>query len=67
MYIQQPSDSLSAKDRLCETAELLAVGLQRALARKSSEVYRSIGESSLHIPPDQSADPTSVDRRISDG
>jgi hypothetical protein len=44
----------------------LALALQRALARKSSEVCRRTGESSLHILPDQSGDPNSKDRRAPD-
>jgi hypothetical protein len=51
---------------LAELSELLAIGLQRALTRKSSEVCPGTGESSLHILPDQSGDPNSKDRRAPD-
>ena len=51
---------------LAELAELLAAGLQRALARKSRGVCADTGESSLHLPPDQSGHPTPDHRRTSD-
>jgi hypothetical protein len=60
-------DSLSSNERLVEIAEILAAGLLRALARKSSPKSADIGESSLHILVDQSAHPTPVNRRTSDG
>jgi hypothetical protein len=49
---------------LAELSELLAIGLQRALRRKSSEVCRGTGESSLHIPPDQSGETGARGRTI---
>jgi len=52
---------------LNEIAELLAAGLTRVLARKSSDVCAETGESSLHLPPDQSGHPTPDNRRMSDG
>jgi plasmid stability protein len=39
---------------LAEIAEILALGLQRLRARKSSTLSADIGESSLHFSPDQS-------------
>ena len=53
-------------DRLKELGELLALGLQRALARKSSRTGGHDGESSLHILLDQSGHPTFLDGRASD-
>jgi hypothetical protein len=53
-------------DRIAELAEILAAGLQRALARKSSAKSAGTGESSLHILPLQSGDPSPNDRRSSD-
>jgi hypothetical protein len=53
-------------EHIVEIAEILAIGLQRALARKSSEVCATPGECSLHILPDQSGHPTSKDRRTPD-
>jgi hypothetical protein len=50
------ADSRSAVDRLDEIAEILAVGLTRLAARKSSRKSAEIGESSLHFTPDQSGD-----------
>jgi hypothetical protein len=41
-------------DSLTEIAEILALGLQRLLARQSSQLSAERGESSLHFPPDQS-------------
>ncbi|MCV0387585.1 MAG: hypothetical protein K5821_14420 [Nitrobacter sp.] len=41
-------------DSLTEIAEILALGLQRLLARQSSKLSAERGESSLHFPPDQS-------------
>jgi hypothetical protein len=39
---------------LTEIAEILALGLQRLIARQSSELSADCGESSLHFTPDQS-------------
>ena len=41
-------------DRIAEIAEILALGLQRLRARKSSELSHALGESSLDFPPAQS-------------
>jgi hypothetical protein len=43
-------------DHLHEVAELLAIGLQRLIRRQSRGELRVIGESSLHLSPDQSSD-----------
>jgi len=43
-------------DHLTEIAEILAAGLMRLAARKSSRKCPEIGESSLHFTPDQSGD-----------
>jgi len=43
-------------DRLREIAEILAAGLMRLDARKSSQKPAEFGESSLHFTPDQSGD-----------
>lgn len=40
-----------------EIAQILAQGLMRLAARKSSPKPAEIGESSLHFTPDQSGDP----------
>jgi hypothetical protein len=45
-----------ANQRLFEIGEILAVGLTRLDARKSSRKSAEIGESSLHFMPDQSGD-----------
>jgi hypothetical protein len=43
--------------RLSEIADILAAGLMRLAARKSSQKPAGFGESSLHFTPDQSGDP----------
>jgi hypothetical protein len=58
---------VTPEERLSEVAEILAAGLMRVAARKSSEVCAVSGESSLHILPDQSGHPAPVTRRLSDG
>ncbi len=45
---------LAASERLDEIAEILAVGLMRLRGRQSSHLSADGGESSLHLPPDQS-------------
>jgi hypothetical protein len=48
------TDNPDASERLSEIAEILAVGLTRLEARKSSRKPTEFGESSLHFSPDQS-------------
>jgi hypothetical protein len=48
MPIENPTDHLT------EIAEILAAGLMRLEARKSSRKPTEFGESSLHFSPDQS-------------
>jgi hypothetical protein len=48
------SGPLTPSQRLDEIAEILAAGLMRLGARKSSQLSADCGESSLHISPDQS-------------
>ena len=43
-------------ERLAEIAEILAIGLSRLEARKSSRKSADFGESSLHFTPAQSGD-----------
>jgi hypothetical protein len=43
-----------SSDRVSEIAEILAAGLRRLEARKSSQKPTEFGESSLHFSPDQS-------------
>ena len=45
---------LESRDRVSEIAEILAVGLTRLEARKSSGKPAEFGESSLHFSPEQS-------------
>jgi hypothetical protein len=49
---------------LDEVAEILAAGLMRLAARKSSGKYPEIGESSLHLTPDQSGDAPSCSAEV---
>jgi hypothetical protein len=44
---------LSAAERLDEIADILAAGLMRLRARKSTPLSRDPGESSLDFSPDQ--------------
>jgi hypothetical protein len=55
----------SPPDRLLEIAEILALGLMRLQARKSSRKPAEFGESSLHLSPDQSGDAASFSTRTS--
>ena len=55
------------KSRVSEIAEILAAGLMRLEARKSSQISADTGESSLDFSPAESGHPTPVDRRNSDG
>jgi hypothetical protein len=49
----------SASERLTELAEILALGLMRLRARKSSDLSRDRGESSLDFGTEQSGRGTS--------
>ena len=53
MYNALDPRRLSAAERLDEIAEILATGLMRLRARKSSLLSRDHGESSLDFSPDQ--------------
>jgi hypothetical protein len=53
MNADVPDDS---RERIAEIGEILAAGLVRLRARKSSEFSRQIGESSLDCLGKQSAD-----------
>ena len=59
---------LSGKERVSEVCWLLALGLIRLRLRQSSELSAALGESSLHIPPDQSghAKPNTTESRMTD-
>lgn len=50
----------SQTPRLAELTEILAAGLMRLEARKSSRMSEDLGESSLHFAPDQSGDAIDV-------
>jgi hypothetical protein len=56
-------DTPGSKARIAEIAEILALGISRLEARKSSRNSAEFGESSLHFTPDQSGDapPCSVE------
>lgn len=55
--ISVPDERGSGADRISEIAELLALGLMRLQARKSSRIGPDRGESSLHFSPAESGDP----------
>lgn len=48
----------STRGKLIEIAEILAAGLMRALARKSSQISPRIGESPLDFSAPESGHPT---------
>jgi hypothetical protein len=56
-------DRMSAAERLAELAEILAVGVIRVHAQKSSSKSPENGEISLDLPPDQSGPATNTNRR----
>jgi hypothetical protein len=60
-------DSRSKGERLDEIAEILAAGLMRLVARKSSPIFADTGDSSLDFSATESGHPNPVERRISDG
>ena len=53
----------SNENAITEIAEILALGLMRLQARKSSELSASSGESSLDFTGQQSGHPIPLDRR----
>jgi hypothetical protein len=54
MLHTQTTDSAAASERVGEIATILAAGLLRLEARKSSRKPTEFGESSLHFSPNQS-------------
>ena len=52
--MQTYTKHMTAAERLDEIAEILAAGLIRLRARKSSQISADRGESSLDFSPDQS-------------
>ena len=61
------SPLLTPSQRIAELAEILAAGLMRLRARKSSPVSADFGESSLPNSLAKSGDPTQESRRTQDG
>jgi hypothetical protein len=59
-------DSPPNGEKITEIAEILALGLMRLQARKSSELSASSGESSLDFTGQQSGHPIPLDRRTAD-
>jgi hypothetical protein len=57
-------DEPGSKARIAEIGEILAIGLSRLEARKSSRKPAEFGESSLHFTPDQSGDDHSALLRL---
>jgi hypothetical protein len=49
-------------ERLAQIASILALGLMRLQARKSSRIGPDRGESSLHFSPAESGDPARIER-----
>ena len=61
MQQQIRTDSSSVRERLSELAEILAAGLMRLQARKSSGKSAGSGESSLDCPAHRSGHPNPYD------
>jgi hypothetical protein len=59
--------SRNSQARVAEIGEILAAGLMRALARKSSQIPPSSGETSLDISPAKSGHPASAEEKQTDG
>jgi hypothetical protein len=53
-YSRMDVQTIEARERLQEIAEILAAGLMRLRARKSSGLSTDLGESSLHFTAQQS-------------
>ena len=49
----KPASTVDETERLAEIAEILAIGLSRLEARKSSRKSADFGESSLHFTPER--------------
>lgn len=62
-----PRSAPAAQIRIVEIADILAAGLMRLVARKSSQIPTDPGESSLDLSATESSHPTLIERRISDG
>ena len=60
--IFDPSVNFDTEDRLAEIASILAAGLMRLRARKSSSLSRRDGESSLHNSDGESSHEPEVQR-----
>ena len=56
-------DRLTPTDRLAELGELLAAGLMRLRARKSSRLSANLGDSSVDFPPERSGHAAAPTRR----
>jgi len=54
---------MSADERIAEIAEILALGLMRLHARKSSELSADCGDSSVDLLPDRSGHADAPKRR----
>jgi hypothetical protein len=59
-YTDEAEDRSSGMGRTAEIAALLAAGLMRLRARKSSRIATDSGESSLHFSAAESGDPAGV-------
>jgi len=57
-----PTDSGEPNARLKEVTDILAAGLMRLQARKSSRIAPDRGESSLHFSAAESGDPAQIGR-----
>lgn len=65
MPIALSPDHMTAAERLDEVAEILAVGVMRLLARKSSRLSADGGDSSVDFTAHQSVYGEATNRRVS--
>ena len=56
-------NQMSPADRLAELGQILAAGLMRLHARKSSPLSADRGDSSVDFPPDRSSHADTLTRR----
>ncbi len=62
-----PTAMLSPAERVTEIAEILAAGLMRLVASKSTPNSADTGDSLLDFSPSESGHPAQLRRRTSDG
>jgi hypothetical protein len=59
--------NIGTREYFSEIADILATGLMRLMAQKSSPISANPGKNSLDLSATESGHPAPVERRISDG